>query len=51
MRKHRFPNYYSAKFARQQKEKPTDWLILSDGPGWFKLVNIGVIRNDQQKSV
>lgn len=33
-------SYYEAKFAREQKPHPTDWLIAPDGRG-FKLVFIG----------
>lgn|GEM_PF-3151847 len=26
-------NYYEAKFARQRKERPTDWIIVHTAPG------------------
>lgn len=33
-------NYYEAKFAREAKERPTDWLIVASSRGFFKLVQV-----------
>ena len=34
-------NHYEAKFAREAKECPVEWIIFPVGPGQFKLVHIG----------
>lgn len=34
-------NYYEAKFAREAKERPTDWLIIENSRGFFKLIQVG----------
>jgi len=34
-------NYYDAKFAREAKENPTDWIIVPAGRGEVNLVRIG----------
>lgn len=34
-------NYYDAKFAREAKENPTDWIIVPAGRGEVNLVHIG----------
>ena len=39
--KNRFCSYYAAKFARQEREHPTHWLIIPDGLNWFELKQIG----------
>lgn len=28
-------NYYEAKFARETKERPADWLIIEGSRGFF----------------
>lgn len=34
--------YYEAKFAREAKEQPSDWVIApADRPGLYKLVYLG----------
>ena len=33
-------NYYEAKFARERKERPTDWLIVESGANAFRLLEI-----------
>lgn len=35
--------YYEAKFAREAKERPVDWVIapIISEPGLFKLVQVG----------
>lgn len=33
-------NVYEAKFAREAKEKPTDWVIQYVGNGKYKLVKM-----------
>lgn len=36
-------NYYEAKFAREAKERPTDWLIVETArPGRYTLRYTGV---------
>lgn len=37
-------SYYEAKFAREAKNKPTDWLIQSMGLGSYKLVYMGGLQ-------
>ena len=34
--------YYAAKFEREAKENPTDWLIKPTGRNCFVLVYVGV---------
>ena len=34
-------NGYEAKFAREAKEYPADWIIAPNGRGYFKLIKIG----------
>lgn len=36
-------NYYEAKFAREAKENPVDWIIAPSGrgDGYVKLIKIG----------
>lgn len=31
--------YYEAKFIRERKDRPTDWIIVPDGP-YFRLCNV-----------
>lgn len=33
-------NYYEAKFARERKERPADWLIVEGSRGFFKLLRV-----------
>ena len=33
-------NYYEAKFAREAKENPQDWVILPAGSGKVQLVRV-----------
>ena len=33
----RFNNFYGAKFARDARERPIDWVIDSTGHGWYEL--------------
>lgn len=33
-------NYYEAKFAREAKPRPTDWLIIEGSRGFFKLIQV-----------
>lgn len=33
-------NYYEAKFAREAKENPTDWIIAPNGRGGYRLIEI-----------
>lgn len=35
-------NYYEAKFAREAKERPADWLIVEGSRGFFKLLRVAV---------
>lgn len=35
-------NYYEAKFAREAKERPADWLIIEGSRGFFKLIKVAV---------
>ena len=37
-------NYYDAKFAREAKERPVDWIIIPTGYMRYRLVNIGAPR-------
>lgn len=37
----RFSNYYGAKFEREQRERPSHWLILPASDGWFELKQTG----------
>lgn len=39
-------SYYAAKFAREAKEKPLDWVIIPVGLGRFELVEINFKVND-----
>ena len=34
-------NHYEAKFAREAKEHPTNWIIAPNGSNGVKLVRIG----------
>ncbi len=35
-----FKTYYGAKFAREQKDKPRDWLVLPNQWGSFDLIHL-----------
>ena len=41
MKTETYSNYYSAKFARQKKERPKDWVIYSSSRKKWELRKIG----------
>lgn len=38
--------YYEAKFARYQKARPIDWLVIPNGCGRYRLAYIGGNRRE-----
>ncbi len=42
-------NAYDAKFAREAKENPTDWIIAPAGRGRFKLVHLPPRKESKAK--
>lgn len=39
-------NYYTVKFQRERKDKPTDWMIRPKKRGGFELVYLGKRNNE-----